>query len=393
MEGLFPLNNMKSTTHQLIHLVESIASIGPIRCWWEFYGERLNHTIKETLPPGGLSSERVSIRKLIDIEVSKMSSFYDTALCTSPDRTAPNSEVFWSWAPNTQSMIFKPDKIHLCQAEKDKVYHCDAWELEQLYLLATKRQQGRELTGRLHELRLKYRRWKRTNNNKTMVEWMRSADCEIEDKESMSRLMTISSPYRTIFKEGVRFLCRGIDARESGIPSPTPIKPCNSIQDVWHHKSWYSSLCELATREDGAVEVVANLNAVWVVDFPEDESIHGLIVASVTSRNISSRDMPTLLNPILAVNQEWPSRNSIITTSGDGSYNNKYRIVDVELDITPHNLAIIAFDQASDKPIRPVTVTVQKQSTDEQRKRGKMTVDFHTGVQISRIDTLKIPQG
>lgn len=342
MESLFPLNNMKNTTHQLIHLVESIVSIGPIRCWWEFYGERLNHAIKETLPPGGLASERVSIRKLLQIEVGKMKSFFNKTPTISHDKTAPNTSVFWSWTTHDHSsMVFKPDKIYLCQAEKaNTVYHCDAWELEELFRIAKRRSPDSKLKGRLLEITDAYKLWKRRRddglggNRPTMIDWYRSRACSTKDKTSLAQLMLIR-PFKTIFKEGVRFLCRGICARERGPPSEVPRERCNVLNAAWFNKLWYSSLCEIATRSDGEIEIAANLNAAWAIDFPEDASIHGVKVASATCRNLTQRDMP-VLDPDEDVNQEWPSKQSI-----DGndtiSYNPKYRIVDIDHDIFPYN--------------------------------------------------------
>jgi hypothetical protein len=57
-EGLYPISESMITWHQLIDLPFHIKKFGPLRCWWEFFGERSLSNLKNELPEGGSSNDK-----------------------------------------------------------------------------------------------------------------------------------------------------------------------------------------------------------------------------------------------------------------------------------------------------------------------------------------------
>jgi hypothetical protein len=61
-EGMFPISEATICWHQLIDIPLHIKKFGPIKCWWEFSGERSLSSIKRHIPDGGISPDKSVMR-------------------------------------------------------------------------------------------------------------------------------------------------------------------------------------------------------------------------------------------------------------------------------------------------------------------------------------------
>jgi hypothetical protein len=68
-EGMFPISEATICWHQLMDLPLHIKKFGPIRCWWEFSGERSLSTLKKDVPYGGPSYDKCVMRSYNEKEI------------------------------------------------------------------------------------------------------------------------------------------------------------------------------------------------------------------------------------------------------------------------------------------------------------------------------------
>jgi hypothetical protein len=57
-EGLYPISESLIVWHQLLDIIPHIKKFGPLRGWWEFFGERSLFSIKSHVPKGGASYDK-----------------------------------------------------------------------------------------------------------------------------------------------------------------------------------------------------------------------------------------------------------------------------------------------------------------------------------------------
>jgi hypothetical protein len=75
-EGLYPIQESTICWHQMLDTVRHITKFGPLRCWWEMFGERSLAGIKKFVPYGGSSYDKSVLKKYSAFENEKVKNAY-----------------------------------------------------------------------------------------------------------------------------------------------------------------------------------------------------------------------------------------------------------------------------------------------------------------------------
>jgi hypothetical protein len=79
-EGLYPVSESLLVWHQLLDITFHIKKFGPLKCWWEFSGERSLSTLKDYLPRGGISYDKCVMRSYSEYENLKLNDSYNFSI-------------------------------------------------------------------------------------------------------------------------------------------------------------------------------------------------------------------------------------------------------------------------------------------------------------------------
>jgi hypothetical protein len=116
-EGLYPITETLIHWHQLMDIVQHIKKCGPLRCWWEFNGERSLADLKKEVPEGGASYDKTVMKSSSMLEEIKMQDTFNFSLedFTAKLRLDNDINNFDNFSVNTSQLEYSDEKFFMTE--------------------------------------------------------------------------------------------------------------------------------------------------------------------------------------------------------------------------------------------------------------------------------------
>jgi hypothetical protein len=359
-EGLFPPNIFTIQLHQLTHLAQQIHKFGPLIGISEFPGERgigAIKSIKKQSNMGGRSFEQYIMERQVKNELSKMRKFYRKDI--SKELNTPNSFIWYHIKDNT--LCFNERPFHLLSMEKNSKRNVllNAFETECLIeVILLELRKGGVQNCLLIDIK------NARNNSDTLTAWLSNVSAMTIDQLADLNLTILhrsvatelSSVKVSFFKQayiyGEKFRSRGSEFRQTapatkGLGSNTFNESKCYDSKQWVLKSWYHSWCKYSYEINNVKEdLYGHLNGFFKLE-SSDESVNGLMLASVTGRrfyNSKTKQRQASVDFVRIKNSYYP-RNLFLSTA----------------DIYPSQIGTIPLDYKQ----HPIEIPFKKRSIKE----------------------------
>jgi hypothetical protein len=128
-EGLYPISESLITWHQILDITMHIKKFGPIKCWWEFSGERSLGAVKKHIKKDGQSYDKNLMRAYSKYENLKLKNSYNFSINDIHNLIGRNKKD-----PNELKLNDEINSVHSIFVENEcqMLYSDEAFYLEKM---------------------------------------------------------------------------------------------------------------------------------------------------------------------------------------------------------------------------------------------------------------------